>query len=101
MWAVWTMKIGNFKITPDIPRNSRLVTSGPYKYIRHPMYTSLLLITLVLILDHFSPLRLFLWLVLLVDLLMKLNYEEELLSEYFKDYSLYKKRTKRLVPFIL
>lgn len=101
VWAVWVMKIGNFRVTPDIPSNSRLVTSGPYEYIRHPMYASLLLITLALILDHLSPFRLFLWLILLADLLMKLNYEEELLSGRFKGYSSYKQRTKRLIPFIL
>lgn len=100
MWAVWTMKIGKFRITPDIPQNGRLVTSGPYGYIRHPMYTSLLMITLALVLDRFSLLRLFLWLVLSFDLLMKLNYEEKLLSEHFKDYASYKQRTKRLIPFV-
>jgi protein-S-isoprenylcysteine O-methyltransferase Ste14 len=60
MWAVWAMKIGKFKITPDISRGGRLVTSGPYEYIRHPMYASLLLITLALIFDRFSLYRLFL-----------------------------------------
>ena len=100
VWAVWTMRLGNFDITPDVPEGSNLVTEGPYKYVRHPMYSSLLLVTLALVLDHFSKFRLFIWIVLLFDLLIKLSYEEELLSVHFTDYSFYKKRTKRLIPFL-
>ena len=100
VWAVWTIRLGNFNITPDVPEGSNLVTEGPYKYVRHPMYSSLLLVTLALVLDHFSKFRLFIWIVLLFDLLIKLSYEEELLSVHFTDYSFYKKRTKRLIPFL-
>lgn len=100
VWAVWTMRLGNFNIVPDVPKDSNLVTEGPYKYVRHPMYSFLLLVTLALVLDHFSKSRLFIWFILLFDLVIKLSYEEELLSGHFADYSSYKKRTKRLIPFL-
>ncbi len=100
-WAIWTMRFSNFYITPDVPKNSSLVITGPYKHIRHPMYSSILVVTLMLLLDLFSIYRLFIWLALLIDLILKLEYEEELLTERFSGYFSYKLRTKRLVPFVL
>ncbi|HEY4666951.1 MAG TPA: isoprenylcysteine carboxylmethyltransferase family protein, partial [Anaerolineales bacterium] len=100
LWAIGTMGIGNFNVTPDVKPRARLVTSGPYRLIRHPMYTALLAGALALVLDAFSPLRLAIWLVLLIDLVVKLNYEERLLSLNLEGYSAHTQRTKRLIPFL-
>jgi len=100
LWAIGTMGIGNFNVTPDVKPRARLVTSGPYRLIRHPMYTALLAGALALVLDAFSPLRLAIWLVLLIDLVVKLNYEERLLSLNLEGYSAHMQRTKRLIPFL-
>ena len=100
LWAIGTMGIGNFNVTPDVKPRARLVTSGPYRLIRHPMYTALLGGALALVLDAFSPLRLAIWLVLLIDLVVKLNYEERLLSLNLEGYSAHMQRTKRLIPFL-
>ena len=100
LWAIGTMGVGNFNVTPDVKQRARLVTGGPYRYIRHPMYTALLMGSLSLVLDAFSLLRLALWLVLFVDLLVKLNYEERLLSQDLEGYSTHIQRTKRLIPFL-
>ncbi len=100
LWAVWVMRIGNFNVTPTVRTGTKLVEGGPYRYIRHPMYASLLLVTLPLVLDHFSMLRLAIWLVLLVDLVLKLRHEERLLASEVEGYSGYMSRTKKLFPFI-
>lgn len=100
LWAIGTMGIGNFNVTPDVKPRARLVTSGPYRLIRHPMYTALLAGALALVLDAFSPLRLAIWLVLFIDLVVKLNYEERLLSRNLEGYSAHMRRTKRLIPFL-
>jgi protein-S-isoprenylcysteine O-methyltransferase Ste14 len=100
VWAVLTMRIGNFNITPDPLKNSRLVTSGPYRLIRHPMYLAILLTTLPLILYSFNPFRLTIWLILLIDLLLKLMYEESLLAVELVGYDNYIERSYRLVPYI-
>ncbi len=99
-WAVLAQGLSNFGITPDPVAGAKLITRGPYKFIRHPMYVALLLTTLPLVISDFSFLRLVFWLVLLVDLVVKLNYEEGLLVKQFASYGEYKKCTYRLIHFI-
>lgn len=100
IWAIGTMRLSNLNVMPDLKANSILVTSGPYRLIRHPMYAAVLLVTLALVLNHLTLLRVGYWLVLVIDLHLKFMYEEKLLLEKYPQYSDYKQRTKRLIPFI-
>jgi protein-S-isoprenylcysteine O-methyltransferase Ste14 len=100
IWAILVMRIGNFNITPDPLNHSQLVTSGPYRVIRHPMYLAILLTTLPLIIYSFSPFRLTIWMILFLDLMLKLNYEESLLAVKLIGYDRYIERSYRLVPYI-
>ncbi len=99
-WAVVTMKPHRVSPLPQPRREARLVTRGPYRWIRHPMYAAVLSITLALVIDHAKPLRLVAWTILLGDLLLKMQYEETLLARRFPEYAAYRKRTKRLIPFV-
>lgn len=100
LWTLWTVRRSRFNILPDVLDRAQLVTFGPYRFIRHPMYATLLIITLALVLDTPSPLRAAIWLVLLVDLLLKLTYEESLLAQRFSAYAAYQQTSKRLIPFV-
>lgn len=99
LWAMIIMKF-NFNAAPDILPDTTLKIKGPYKLIRHPMYTSLFGIAIVWLLDDFSYLRLAFAIVLFIDLFLKMDYEEKLLSQKFPEYPEYKKRTKRIIPFL-
>ena len=99
-WALLTMRLSNLNMMPDLKHKSILVTSGPYRAIRHPMYASVLLVTLMLVVNHLTLLRAGFWLVLVIDLHFKYLYEEKLLLEKHPEYIDYKKKTKRLIPFI-
>ena len=71
IWAVWTMRLSNLSMIPDLKQKSIFVTSGPYKLIRHPMYASVLLVTLMLVVNYLTLWRIGFWLVLFIDLHFK------------------------------
>lgn len=99
VWAIIVMRL-RVNIFPDVQQNQQLFTGGPYRYIRHPMYTAVLLATLAWTLNRFDAISAALWLLLLADLLVKLHYEQRLLTKQFESYADYQKRTKRLIPFV-
>jgi len=100
VWALWIINFKNFRLTPNFPKNTRLVAKGPYKIIRHPMYSCLLLSTLMIVLDDLSIIRIAIWIILFIDVYIKLVYEEKLIIDRNTDYLIYKRGTKRLIPFI-
>lgn len=100
VWAIVAQRFINFNVTPDVKVEGFLVQTGPYRWIRHPMYASLILIGIALVADSSSWLRLAMLLILVVDLVVKLNYEERLLTAHYPAYAAYTQRTKRLIPFI-
>lgn len=100
IWGILTMHIGNFNIQPEV-KSTYLVKSGPYKWIRNPMYLSVLLFYLPIVINNLNWINSLVFMVLLITLLLKINSEEQFLEARFgKDYVVYKKETKRLIPFI-
>lgn len=100
VWAIWAMKVRHLQVLPDIKQGNPLTTRGPYHMIRHPMYTAVLLVSLAVVGDAFSWGRLVVWMILMVDLVAKLTYEENLLVQHFPEYQPYQLRTKRILPWI-
>jgi protein-S-isoprenylcysteine O-methyltransferase Ste14 len=98
--AVWEMRRNKFYRVPDIGRQDQLVRSGIYRYIRHPMYTSQILFTGMLVMNYFTWVRLAVFLLLSVDFLYKIAYEEKLMMKHYPDYSEYKKKSSSLIPFL-
>ena len=100
LWAVHTMHLGRFNIVPDPRDDSSLVERGPYRWIRHPMYASILWVMLPMVASDASVQRLAWLLVLVLTLLLKLHYEEYLLCRRFSDYPDYQQRSHKLLPWV-
>jgi len=100
IWAIFSMKLKHVNVFPEVRAGSHLVTNGPYRWVRHPMYTALLLIMLSLVCESFSYWRGFGWILLSADLVAKLSYEELLVQEVIDDHEAYRCRTWRLVPWV-
>jgi protein-S-isoprenylcysteine O-methyltransferase Ste14 len=94
------MRFGNFSIFPTPKQDVQLVTKGPYQLIRHPMYAAVLLFCFSLFLNRITLLSAAMFVILLIDLVIKLHFEEHLLQRQFPPYAAYMKKTWRLIPFI-
>ena len=100
VWAIAVMMESKINIAPAPRKNARLVTAGPYRLIRHPMYTSIVLALTPLIITHYDPLRAIILAVLYINLIFKMFFEESLLKEYFPGYRYYMKTTRRMIPWV-
>lgn len=102
--AVWSiavmMRHSRFSGFPEPKQGAKLLDRGPYRYIRNPMYSSILLVMAVVTIDHFTLLRLAIFVLEAAVLISKIKVEESLLPHAFRGYAEYKKRTRRLIPFI-
>ena len=81
-----------------LPEGRKLVTGGPYRYVRHPLYAAEAVATLGAMINFLSP-----WAVAIVALqlalqLGRIHYEEKVLRAAFPQYAAYAKRTARLIP---
>jgi len=93
-------KLGNFNIRPDIKEDCTLIKDGVYAYIRHPMYTSVIVSMFGVMLVYYKPFYMYVYIILLVNMLVKMFYEESLWHCEGEEYKEYSQNTSRLIPKI-
>jgi protein-S-isoprenylcysteine O-methyltransferase Ste14 len=96
------LALGKSLTAHPIPgKNAVLVTDGLYKYVKHPIYTAVILIGIGLtIAGGFFPHVLFL-IALTLLLNYKASFEEALLTKSYAGYADYSKKTGRFVPRLI
>ncbi|MEO8119805.1 MAG: methyltransferase [Rhodoferax sp.] len=101
--AAWTLRhnrLGNFNIRPTPKNWGVLVTSGPYQWIRHPMYTSVLLGAGALAWTANAAAGWLAWSALALVLLVKSILEERWMREQHAGYAAYALHSKRFLPWV-
>jgi protein-S-isoprenylcysteine O-methyltransferase Ste14 len=76
----------------------RLVTHGPYRFVRHPLYVCEELAVIGTFIQVVSPLALIILIVQTVFQFRRMAYEEQVLTATFPEYEKYAQRTPRLLP---
>jgi protein-S-isoprenylcysteine O-methyltransferase Ste14 len=99
LWARFTFGFRSFHFAAN-PTRGHLITSGPYRYVRNPIYAAAWLFVWTGIAVHGSLANALLGLVAAATLVVKIICEEKLLREAYAEYNDYARKTPRLIPFL-
>lgn len=99
IWARVTFGRRSFHASAD-PTAGGLVTTGPYRFIRHPIYTAACLFTWAGAASNWSAGAGYLAALLTLGAVIRMLCEERLVVEKYPEYREYARRTRRMVPYV-
>ena len=99
-WARMTFGKRSFHAAAD-PTEGGLITTGPYAYIRHPIYASTLYFLWAAAFSHLSVINLILGAIGTGGVSIRIYSEEHLIVQQYPQYVAYAARTKRVIPFFI
>jgi len=101
-FSVWARRhLGrNWSQQVVVKEDHTLVRTGPYRYVRHPIYTGILLgmLGMAIAIGHWRVLLGFAF--MLLSFTIKSRYEERRMRETFSEYADYQRRTAALIPYV-
>jgi protein-S-isoprenylcysteine O-methyltransferase Ste14 len=83
-----------------IPEARRLVTGGPYRLIRHPLYAAEMLAACALVMDRPGMWATLMLVPFIAVQMLRARFEEGLLTRTFPEYKQYAGQTRRLIPLV-
>lgn len=99
LWALSHNRIGNFRIYPEPRRGAELVTTGPYRLVRHPMYTALIVMMFGIAGYNGHLVNAAGVILVTVAVISKAIREEQFLVDHFQEYRDYAAATPRFIPY--
>jgi len=93
LFFAWYALRASLQVSPIPKEGAALVTSGIYRYTRHPMYIGVLLFGASFVLTNINLLSILIWIALLVTLIYKARFEDSLLLLKHSDASAYQSKT--------
>lgn len=100
LWAAASLGASNFTVMPDPRAGGAFTQRGIYRFVRHPMYTAVLVCGLAMTLGSPTMLRIIALAACAMILVLKIGYEERQLSARYPEYPAKMKGVARLLPFI-
>jgi protein-S-isoprenylcysteine O-methyltransferase Ste14 len=99
-WALYSLTYlrNRFSIVPEA---RGLVTTGPYHFVRHPIYLGEIIAGFGLVLPTVFSLHLLVFVIFLGAQIARTYFEERIMRTVYPSYEAYARRTRRLVPFVL
>ena len=100
LWALYSLTyLGKrFSIVPEA---RGLVTSGPYRLIRHPIYLGEITAGFGLVLPTLLTVHAVVFIIFVLAQLVRTYFEERILKATYPQYEAYARRTRRLIPFVV
>ena len=100
VWARLTFGMRSLHVGSNATAGG-LVTTGPYRYVRHPIYAGALLIFAGVLIGHHDVETLIAVGCASAALVVRIFAEERAVVRTYPEYADYAKRTKRIIPFVL
>jgi protein-S-isoprenylcysteine O-methyltransferase Ste14 len=100
LWALSSNRLGNFNIRPAPRAGGQLIQQGPYRWIRHPMYTAVIAVGVAC---AWASAHGVVWLALCAltgVLVVKAVFEEHWMLQAHPGYAAYRQRTRRFLPWL-
>jgi len=104
VFCFWARAVlgGNWSGTVTLKENHELIVRGPYRLVRHPIYTGLLAMVIATVMQQGHIAGIIGLILVFVSFWIKLGEEEELMRKQFSDqYAAYEERVKRIIPFVV
>jgi protein-S-isoprenylcysteine O-methyltransferase Ste14 len=103
--TIWSRLIlgTNWSAIVTLKENHELIRRGPYEYVRHPIYSGLILGvigTVVALAPHLNGLLIAVFLIVMMKI-KSLQEEKILIANFPGEYPQYKKEVKSLIPFVM
>jgi protein-S-isoprenylcysteine O-methyltransferase Ste14 len=92
----------NWSGSVTLKENHELIVRGPYRLVRHPIYTGLLAMVIATLIQQGHIAGVIGLILIFVSFWTKLSNEEKVMRKQFPDqYAAYRQRAKRIIPFVL
>jgi protein-S-isoprenylcysteine O-methyltransferase Ste14 len=99
LWARRTLGRRSFHVSAH-PTDGELVTTGPFRFVRHPIYTAVCIFVWAALLGSPSFQTLLFAVLVTIGAIMRIVCEEHSLVQKHPEYTSYSRKTKRMIPFV-
>ncbi len=83
-----------------VPQARSVVQTGPYRWVKHPLYLSEEIVILGVVLQYLTPVTVLVLIVHIGIQVCRILYEEDLLRRNFPEYSSYEASRWRVIPYV-